>query len=35
MEVCVVGVADPIEQTIFEVYAHLELQSPFNSFENH
>ena len=35
MEVRVVGVADPIEQTIFEVYAHLELQTPFNSFENH
>ena len=35
MEVRVVDVADPIEQTIFEVYAHLELQSPFNSFENH
>ena len=35
MEVRVVGVADPIEQTIFEVYVHLELQTPFNSFENH
>ena len=35
MEVCVVGVADPIEQTIFEVYTHLELQTPYNSFENH
>ena len=35
MEVRVVGIADPIEQTIFEVYAHLELQTPFNSFENH
>ena len=35
MAVRVVGVVDPIEQTIFEVYAHLELQTPFNSFENH
>ena len=35
MELRIVGVADPIEQTIFEVYAHLELQTPFNSFENH
>ena len=35
MEVRVVGVADPIEQTIFEVYTHLELQTRYNSFENH
>ena len=27
--------ADPIEQTILEVYAHMELDTPFNSFENH
>ena len=35
MEVRVVGLADPIEQTIFEVYAHMKLDTPFNSFENH
>lgn len=35
MEVRVVALADPIEQTIFEVYAHLKLGTPFNSFENH
>ena len=35
MDVRVVGVEDPIEQTILEVYAHLELHTPFNSFENH
>lgn len=31
----VVGLKCPIDQTIFEVYAHLELKTPFNSFENH
>ena len=35
MQVRVVDVEDPIEQTILEVYAHLELDTPFNSFENH
>ena len=35
MDVHVVGVQDPIEQTIFEVYAHLELDTRYNSFENH
>ena len=35
MEVRVVEVAGPIEQTILEVYAHIELGTPFNSFENH
>ena len=35
MEVRVIALADPIEQTIFEVYAHLKLGTPFNSFENH
>jgi hypothetical protein len=34
MDVRVVEVIDPIEQTILEVYAHLEL-STINSFENH
>ena len=37
MDVRVVEVKDPIEQTILEVYAHLELETDprFNSFENH
>ena len=35
MGIRVVGIQDPIEQTIFEVYAHLKLGTPFNSFENH
>ena len=35
MKVRVGSIVDPVEQTIFEVYAHLELQTPFNSFENH
>ena len=35
MRVRAVGIQDPIEQTIFEVYAHLRLGTPHNSFENH
>ena len=37
MSVRFVEIQDPIEQTIFEVYAHMELVTPprFNSFENH
>ncbi len=35
MMVRVVEVADPIEQTLFEVYAALALGTPFNEFENH
>ena len=35
MEVRVVGIENDIEQTIFEVYAHLELRTQYNSFENH
>lgn len=35
MVVRVVGVVDPIEQTILGVCAHMELNTPFNSFENH
>ena len=30
-----VGIEDPIEQTLFEVYAHLALGTKYNSFENH
>ena len=35
MRVKAVGIDDPIEQTLFEVYAHLVLGTPYNSFENH
>ena len=37
MSVRFVEIEDPIEQTIFEVYAHMELVTPprFNSFANH
>ena len=35
MSVKAVGIDDPIEQTIFEVYAHLVLGTPYNSFDNH
>ena len=35
MGIRAVGIQNPIEQTIFEVYAHLALKTPFNSFDNH
>ena len=35
MTIRVVEIRDPIEQTIFEVYVHMKLGTPFNSFENH
>ena len=35
MEVRVVGIQDPIEQAIFEIYAHMKLDTRYNSFENH
>ena len=35
MGVRVVEVNDPIEQTIFEVYAHVALETPYNDFRNH
>ena len=35
MGVRAVAIQDPIEQTIFEIYAHLALKTPYNSFENH
>jgi hypothetical protein len=35
MQVRVVEVIDPIEQTVFEVYAALVLRTPYNNFENH
>ena len=35
MDIRAVAIQDPIEQTIFEVYAHLALKTPFNSFDNH
>ena len=35
MSIKAVGIDDPIEQTLFEVYTHLVLETPYNSFENH
>ena len=35
MGIRAVGIQDPIEQTLFEVYAHLNLKTEHNSFENH
>ena len=35
MGIRAVGIQDPIEQTIFEIYAHLKLKTEHNSFENH
>ena len=35
MEVRVIQINDPVEQTIFEVYAALALATFYNDFENH
>ncbi len=35
MSIRAVGIQDPIEQTIFEVYAHLQLRTPYNDFNTH
>lgn len=35
MQIRVVEVEDPIDQTIFEVYAALELDTPHNEWKNH
>lgn len=35
MSVRFVEVKDPIEQTIFDVYAHIKLGTPFNDFDTH
>lgn len=35
MSVRAVEIADPVEQAVFELYAHVELKTPYNSFENH
>ena len=35
MSVRFVKIEDPIKQTIFEVYAHINLGTPFNDFETH
>ena len=35
MNVRVVEISDPIEQTVFELYAALKLGTPYNDFENH
>ena len=35
MSVRAVEIADPVEQAVFELYAHVELKTPYNSFKNH
>ena len=30
-----VEIVDPVEQAVFELYAHVELKTPYNSFRNH
>ena len=30
-----VKISDPVEQAVFELYAHVELRTPYNSFRNH
>ncbi len=35
MQIKYIELEDPIEQTIFEVYAAESLGTPYNSFENH
>lgn len=35
MDIKVIWVKDAIEQTVFEVYAALKLNTPYNTFENH
>ena len=35
MGIRVIQIDDPVEQTIFEVYAALTLATPYNEFENH
>ena len=30
-----VGIENPFEQAVFELYAHVTLETPFNSFRNH
>lgn len=35
MQIRTIEVADPAEQVLFEVYAALELETPYNDWENH
>ena len=35
MKIRAIEVIDPIDQTVFEVYAALKLRTRYNSFENH
>ena len=35
MTIRVVEIRNPIEQTVFEVYAHMKLGTPFNDFRTH
>ena len=30
-----VGIENPVEQAMFELYAHVQLETPYNSFRNH
>jgi hypothetical protein len=35
MKVRVIEIVDPAEQALFEIYASLELETPYNAWENH
>ena len=35
MKIKVIDIENPIEQTLFEVYAALELKTPYNDWETH
>ncbi|MEN6444017.1 MAG: hypothetical protein ABFC71_09740 [Methanoregula sp.] len=35
MQVRVIGITDPVEQALFEIYASLELETPYNVWDNH
>ena len=35
MHVRTVGINNPVEQAVFELYAHVELKTRYNSFRNH
>lgn len=35
MKIKTISLSDPVEQTLFEVYAALELKTPYNEWETH
>ena len=35
MKVRVIGIEDPVEQALFEIYASLEWETPYNAWGNH